>query len=58
MKTMERPLQHLAAARRIDPARVTRILAECVHHLESGWPVQEAHRVRDNALHAVVVVGR
>ena len=55
---MERPLQHLAAARRIDPARVTRILAQCANHLENGWPVQEAHQVRDTALKVIVVAGK
>jgi hypothetical protein len=55
---MERPLQHLAAARRINPARVTRILAECAHRLENRWPMQEAHQIRDNALRAVVVAGK
>ena len=58
MKTMERPLQHLAAARRINPAKVTRILAQCANHLENGWPVQEAHAVRDTALKLIVVEGR
>lgn len=58
MRTMERPLQHLAAARRIAPARVTRILAECAWHLENGWSVQEAHRVRDTALKVIVVTGK
>jgi hypothetical protein len=58
MKTMDRPLQHLAAARRINPAGVTRILSQCAHHLENGWPVQEAHQVRDNALRVIVVTGR
>lgn len=58
MRTMERPLQHLAAARRINPARVTRILAQCANHLENGWPVQEAHQVRDTALKVIVVAGK
>jgi len=57
MRTMERPLQHLSAARRINPAKVTRILAQCANHLENGWPVQEAHRVRDTALRLIVVTG-
>lgn len=57
-KTMDRPLQHLAAARRINPGKVTSILAACARHLENGWPVQEAHAVRDNALKAIVVEGR
>lgn len=58
MRTMERPLQYLAAARRINSAKVTRVLAECAWRLENGWPTQEAHTVRDTALKAIVVTGR